>query len=120
MTATSTASKVGSRMSDHASGLNFEITIHLTVSISCAEENCGCDGGEVDGGADMAGESLFPILGDGLTSLLCACASVSRVCSSYPILEGGEKCRFGLFSPFGERLKSFHGHRCCLTSAFTH
>jgi hypothetical protein len=77
-------------MSDHASGLNFEITIHLTVSISCAEENCGCDGGEVDGGADMAGESLFPILGDGLTSLLCACASVSRVCSSYPILEGGK------------------------------
>jgi hypothetical protein len=63
-------------MSDHASGLNFEITIHLTVSISCAEENCGCDDGEVDGGADMAGESLFPILGEGLTSLLCACASV--------------------------------------------
>jgi hypothetical protein len=43
----------------------------------------------VDGSVDIAGESLFPFLGEGLTSLLCACASVSRVCS-YPILEEGK------------------------------
>jgi hypothetical protein len=46
------------------------------IPTSYAEENCGCDGDEADGGVAIAGE--FPLYVGGLTPLLRVCAWMHR------------------------------------------